>query len=85
MKRILFLLLLTTSCGVSKDSITVTDLNTSGKVVKIDKCNSCQSGDYIYTIELDPDEEACVKYITNNIYRIGDWIYLETNISDDKR
>jgi len=83
MKKILFLLLLT-SCGISKDSITVTDLNTSGKVVKINKCNACKSGDWIYTIELDPNEGAYVKYITNNIYRIGDFIYLETNIENAK-
>ena len=81
---ITILSILFVSCRTNKD-IVVTELNTVGLVTKIKECKNCMDGKYIYTIEIDPIcDGSTIKYITDNKYKIGDYIFFKTNISLEK-
>lgn len=80
MKYIILLLFLT-SCGFQKQ-IVVTDLNTTGVVVRSKKCKNCVGGNYLYKIKVSP--EFKIKYISYDFYNIGDELYIQNNIIKDK-
>jgi len=67
----------------TQNKIVVTELNTTGKIIKIQTCKDCVDGSFIYTIELDPEEKCTMKYISDCKYQIGDMIYFQTIIKKD--
>jgi len=79
---IIFIIFALCSCK-TQNKIVVTELNTTGKVIKIQNCKDCVDGGFIYTIELDPEEKFFMKYISDCKYQIGDMIYFQTIIKKD--
>lgn len=79
---IFFTIFVLCSCK-TQNKIVVTELNTTGKVIKIQNCKDCVDGSFIYIIELDPEEHQTMKYISDCRYNIGDMIYFKTIIQKD--
>lgn len=65
------------SCGMNHKIITA-ELNTIGTIKKINLCTNCESGNFIYTLGLNPDEE--IKFISSVKYQIGDSVFIKSSI-----
>jgi len=83
MRTIIFFIIFALCSCKTQNKIVVTELNTTGKVVKIKPCKDCIDGSFIYTIELDPEEHQSMKFISDTRYQIGDMIYFQTIIKKD--
>jgi hypothetical protein len=83
MKLIIFCLMFTLYSCKQQQRLVVTELNTVGKVIKIQPCKKCLDGSYVYYIELDSETHKIMKYITDCTYNIGDNIYFQTLIKKE--
>ncbi len=81
MKQLIILLtIMMVSCKAPK--MYVTDLNTVGKVVKVDKCD-CIDGGFTYKVQIDPESKQYVWYITDAVYKMDDYIYFHTIVKKE--
>ncbi len=78
--KILFFIAIISLTSCSQKTYVISDFNMIGKVEKKRQVNNCESGDYKYSVRVDPETKFWI--ILDDDYSVGDsvWVKCQTKV-----